>query len=76
MRQTREILRQKWCLGQSHRAVAQSLRLSSGTVGTTVLARLVEFVRAAQRPSGGWGDADGPDDVLTKRTEPGFVSTC
>ncbi len=37
MRQTREILRQKWCLGQSHRAVAQSLTISSGTVGTTVL---------------------------------------
>ncbi len=37
MRQIREILRQKWCLGQSHRAVAESLGLGSGTVGTTVL---------------------------------------
>src|SRR6202795_3915315 len=37
MRQIREILRQKWCLGQSHRAVAESLGISSGTVGTTVL---------------------------------------
>src|SRR5947208_17084896 len=37
MRQTREILRQKWGLGRTHRAVAQSLRISSGAVGTTVL---------------------------------------
>jgi transposase len=37
MRQTREILRQKWCLGLTHREVAQSLRISSGAVGTTVL---------------------------------------
>jgi hypothetical protein len=37
MRQIREILRQKWGLGQSHRAVAASLRISNGTVGTTVL---------------------------------------
>jgi transposase len=37
MRQTREILRQKWCLGRTHREVAQSLGISSGAVGTTVL---------------------------------------
>src|SRR6266542_5699168 len=37
MRQIREILRQKWGLGQSHRAVAESLGISNGTVGTTVL---------------------------------------
>src|SRR6266571_736171 len=37
MRQTREILRQKWSLGRTHRAVAQSLRISSGAVGATVL---------------------------------------
>ena len=37
MRQIREILRQKWGLGQSHRAVAESLGIGSGTVGTTVL---------------------------------------
>jgi transposase len=37
MRQIREILRQKWGLGQSHRAVAESLRISNGTVGSTVL---------------------------------------
>jgi transposase len=37
MRHTREILRQKLTLGRSHRAIAQSLGLSSGTVGATVL---------------------------------------
>ncbi len=37
MRQTREILRQKWSLGRTHREVAQSLRISTGAVGTTVL---------------------------------------
>jgi transposase len=37
MRQIREILRQKWGLGRSHREVAQSLGISNGTVGTTVL---------------------------------------
>src|SRR5262245_29354150 len=37
MRQTREILRQKWTLGRTHRKVALSLGISSGGVGTTVL---------------------------------------
>jgi transposase len=37
MRQIREILRQKWSLGRTHREVAQSLGISSGAVGTTVL---------------------------------------
>jgi len=37
MRHTREILHQKLTLSRSHRAIAQSLGLSSGTVGATVL---------------------------------------
>jgi transposase len=37
MRQIREILRQKWSLGRTHREVAQSLGISCGAVGTTVL---------------------------------------
>src|SRR5947209_11447140 len=37
MRQTREILRQKWRLGRTHREVAQSLGIRGGAVGTTVL---------------------------------------
>src|SRR5688572_19337664 len=36
MRKTREILRQKWLLGQSHRAVRLSLAVSLGTVSSTV----------------------------------------
>ena len=32
MRHTREILRQKFTLSRSHRAIAQSLGISSGTV--------------------------------------------
>src|SRR5258708_2795192 len=44
MRQTREILRQKWSLGRTHREVAQSLGISCGAVGTTVLrARAAEL---------------------------------
>ncbi len=36
MRKTREILRQKWELGQSHRQVSRSVRVSVGTVSETV----------------------------------------
>jgi transposase len=37
MRHTREILRQKFTLSRSHRAIAQSLGISSGAVGATAL---------------------------------------
>ncbi len=33
MRHTREILRQKWQLGRSHREVARSVQVGLGTVG-------------------------------------------
>jgi transposase len=36
MRQTREILRQKWALGRSHREVAQSLSVSTGAISTAL----------------------------------------
>jgi transposase len=36
MRKTREILRQKWCLGHSHREVARSLGQSVGSVHATL----------------------------------------
>src|SRR5437867_11502203 len=36
MRKTREILRQKWLLGCSNRAVAQSVGVSVGAVGATL----------------------------------------
>src|SRR5713101_5743230 len=34
MRQIREILRQKWTLGRTHRQVAEGLRVGLGTVST------------------------------------------
>ena len=37
MRHTREILRKRYTLGRSQRAIAQSLGISHGAVGTTVL---------------------------------------
>ncbi len=36
MRKTREILRQKWCLGRSHREVSRSLGKGLGTISATV----------------------------------------
>lgn len=36
MRQTKEILRQKWLLARSHRAVAESVGVSAGIVGETL----------------------------------------
>jgi transposase len=36
MRRTREILRQKWALGRSHREVAQSLKVSTGAISAAV----------------------------------------
>ena len=36
MRKTREILRQKWCLGRSHREVARSLGQSVGAIHATL----------------------------------------
>src|SRR5437660_2614415 len=60
MRQTREILRQKWGLGRTHREVAQSLRISTSAVGTTVLR-----ARAAGLD---WAQVDAlSDDVLHAR---------
>ena len=42
MRKIREILRQKWALGRTHREVAQSLSIGLGTVsgvGSVIFAR-------------------------------------
>ena len=63
MRQTRQILRQKWSLGRTHREVAQSLGISCGAVGTTVLR-----ARAAGLD---WAQVDTlSDEVLQARTGP------
>jgi transposase len=63
MRKTREILRQKWALGRSHREVARSLSVSVGRVAASlarareaglswveVEARLYGEPAAAKRP--------------------------
>ena len=36
MRRTREMLRQKWALGRSHREVARSLGVSTGTISAVL----------------------------------------
>jgi len=60
MRQIREILRQKWALGLSHRTVAGSLGVSLGTI-SSVLTR-------AQAVGLDWAHAQAlPDDVLESR---------
>lgn len=61
MRQTREILRQKWSLGRTHREVAQSLGISNGAVGTTVLR-----ARAAGLD---WAQVDTLSQLLRQRCE-------
>jgi transposase len=52
MRKTREILRQKWSLGRSHRAVAASLGVSVGKVSTTL-------ARAQAAGLGSWSEVEG-----------------
>ncbi len=56
MRKTREILRQKWLLGCSNRAVAQSAGVSVGAVGETL--------RRAREAGLTWGEvAELADDA-------------
>jgi hypothetical protein len=60
MRHTREILRQKWVLDRTHRQVAQSLRISSGAVGATML--------RAQAAGPDWPEVQAlADDALEAR---------
>ncbi len=60
MRQIREILRQKWTLGRTHRQVAEGLRVSLGTVSA------VE--RRARAAGLAWADVDTlTDDALEAR---------
>jgi len=56
MRKTREILRQKWELGLSHRKVARSLGVGLGTVSETV-------TRAVVAGLGSWSAVQGLDEV-------------
>src|SRR5262245_62927041 len=60
MRQIREILRQKWALRLSHRAVARSLRIGLGTI-SSVTSR-------AHAAGLDWAEVQTlPDDVLESR---------
>lgn len=56
MRKIREILRQKWVLGRSHRDVAQSVGVSTGAIGS-VLAQAKEPILAS------WSDVEKLDDA-------------
>jgi hypothetical protein len=55
MRNAREILRQKWVLGRTHREIARSVGVSAGAVGLAVS-------RAAQAELS-WEQVEGLDDV-------------
>jgi transposase len=63
MRKIREILRQKWALGRTHREVARSLSIGLGTVSG------VE--RRARAAGLDWAAVEGvPDEVLEGRLYP------
>ncbi len=60
MRQIREILRQKWALGQSHRQVARSLGVGLGTVSSVA--------QRARQAGLDWAQVEAlPDDGLDAR---------
>src|SRR3954464_10794076 len=68
MRQTREILRQKWQLGRSHRAIAKSVGVSASTVGFS--ARRATFAGLT------WAAVEVLDDQeLDRRLFPDTVAT-
>jgi len=60
MRRNREILRQKWELGRSHREVAQSLGVGVGTVFETVQ-------RARAAGVGDWAAVEALDEVALEQ---------
>jgi len=59
MRNTREILRQKWLLQRPHRAIAASVGVSVGAVGLAV--------KRAQEAALSWPDVEGLDDAELER---------
>lgn len=67
MRNTREILRQKWLLGRSHRAIARSVGISAGVVGLA-LSRATDAKLS-------WQDVEAIDDAeLERRLYPSVVA--
>ena len=80
MRKVREILRQKWALGRTHREVARSLAVSAGAVGSAI--------SRATRAGLSWQEVEGLGEVeleqrlygvtpagRTARAVPGGTST-
>src|SRR5512141_962366 len=57
MRKTREILRQKWELGLSHRQVARSLGIGLGTVSETLTRAIVAKLDS-------WAAVQAVDDAM------------
>src|SRR4051812_17749933 len=67
MRDTREILRQKWLLKRTHREVAASLGVSAGVVGLAL--------RRADEAKLDWPAVEGIDDAeLERRLYPGVAA--
>jgi transposase len=56
MRKTREILRQKWVLGRTHRAIASSVGVSAGVVGAVM-------TRAKEAELAGWEAVEAMSEV-------------
>ena len=56
MSKTKEILRQKWLLGRSHRQVAKSLSVSAGVVGSMLS-------RATKAGLASWAEVEALDDA-------------
>jgi len=79
MRKTREILRQKWCLGRSHREVARSLGQSVGAIHATL--RRAEAAGLAWEAVGALSDTalderlyGGPPGAERSRALPDFAA--
>jgi transposase len=69
MHKTREILRQKWVLGRSHREVARSLGVSFGAVATVVGRAKLATVESYEEAEG-LADADLEKRLYGTRSEP------
>jgi hypothetical protein len=56
MRKTKEILRQKWALKQTHRAIAKNVGVSAGAVGSAI-------ARATEAGLANWKEVEQLDDA-------------
>jgi len=67
MRKTREILRQKWVLGRTHRAIASSVGVSAGVVGAVMVAVPATLAANAARTQNIGSLASAARSLLTPR---------